>query len=172
MKWVEVDGSNGEYLVNEYGDVRSLKNHGDRILKKRISRDGYVWYILQINGKGKTMRANRLVANAFIPNPDGKPTVNHKDGNKKNNYVSNLEWATREEQMAHAYKHHLKRPMRGVLQKKHSLTEEEVREIRRVYKSHSKEYGMIALAKKYSVSISTIINALGKEAIRTLSKNV
>lgn len=168
MRWAEVEGSNGEYFVSESGDVRSLKNHGDKILKKRISRDGYVWYVLQINGKGKTMRANRLVANAFIPNPDEKPTVNHKDGNKQNNHVSNLEWATRKEQMIHAYKHHLKQPMRGILQKRHSLTEVEVREIRRVYKSHSKEYGMMALARRYGVSISTINKCVGNRSYQNI----
>ncbi len=168
MKWAPVEGSNGEYLVSEFGDVRSLKNHGDRLLKKRISPDGYVWYILQINGKPKTMRANRLVARAFIPNPENKPTVNHKDGDKKNNHVSNLEWATRNEQMAHAYKFHLKKPMQGVLQKKHVLTEKDVKEIRHSYRAHSKETGMIALSKKYGVSISTINKCVGKRSYQNV----
>ena len=57
---------------------------------------------MTIDGRGKNYRVHRLVAQAFIPNPDNKPTVNHKDLNKDNNDVSNLEWATQKEQNVHA----------------------------------------------------------------------
>lgn len=153
--WKTISGFN-DYEISSDGRVKSHKYGRPVILKPRITYDGYVWYNLCLNGRQYTKRANRLVAEAFIPNPDSKPTVNHKDGNKLNNTVDNLEWATREEQMQHAYKYGLKKPVRGCAQGNHLLTENEVREIRLTYKSHSKEYGMLALAKKYGVSAVTI----------------
>jgi hypothetical protein len=168
MEWREVAGSNGDYFVSDSGDVKSFKAKRPRVLKKRISRDGYVWYVLQINGEPKTSRANRLVAEAFIPNPENKNTVNHKDGNKLSNCVSNLEWATRSEQMKHAYAHHLKSPVRGILQGNHVLSEDEVREIRNIYKSHDKAFGMIPLAKRFNVSISTINKCIGKRSYKNV----
>lgn len=167
-EWREVPGSNGDYLVSRDGRIKSLKANRPVILKPRINHDGYVWYILQINKKPHSLRAHRIVAETFIPNPENKSTVNHKDGNKKNNCVENLEWATREEQMQHAYQHALKKPVRGVLQGNHVLTEEEVREIRRIYKGHDKKYGMIPLAKKYNVSISTINKCVGRRSYKNV----
>lgn len=145
-----------DYEISSIGRVRSHKAKREIILKERISHDGYVWYSLCRNGKGHTKRANRLVAEAFIPNPENKLTVNHKDGNKLNNNVENLEWATREEQMQHAYRNGLKRPVRGCLQGRHVLTPDEVRSIRDEYKPHDKTHGMVALAKRYNVSQSVI----------------
>ena len=153
--WATIAGFE-DYEISTLGRVRSHKYQRSSILKPRITHDGYVWYSLSKNGKGYTRRANRLVAEAFIPNPENKPTVNHIDGDKLNNTVENLEWMTKEEQMRHAYSNGLKKPVRGVLQGNSVLTEDEVREIRRVYKGHDPEYGMKALAKKYGVSEPTI----------------
>lgn len=166
--WKVVDGSGGDYLISNYGRVKSLKSINPIILKERVSRDGYVWYVLQIDKKPKTMRANRLVAMAFIDNPLNKPTVNHIDGNKKNNFVGNLEWATKSEQMQHAYKNGLKLPIRGMLQGRHVLTETQVKEIRRVYKGHDKKFGMFPLAKKYNVSVSTINKCVGRRSYKNV----
>lgn len=149
--WKRISGFE-DYEISTTGKVMSYKSVTPRILKPRITHDGYVWYTLTKNGKGHTKRANRLVAEAFIPNPESKPTVNHVDGNKLNNNVDNLEWATREEQMQHAYDNGLKKSVRGCLQGNHVLSPDDVREIRRIYKAHNKEYGMKALAKKYGVS--------------------
>ena len=153
--WKVVQGFE-DYEISTQGRVRSSKHQRTHILKPRITHDGYVWYSLCKNGKGYTRRANRLVAEAFIPNPEGKPTVNHKDGDKRNNCVDNLEWMTKSEQMQHAYEHGLKRPVRGTLQGNAVLTEDEVREIRRLYKGHDPKRGMKALSKKYGVSEPTI----------------
>lgn len=166
--WKCVEGSDGKYQISNTGKVKSFANITPRLLKQRISKDGYVWYVLQINGKGKTMRANRLVAKAFIPNPFNKATVNHIDGNKLNNTVENLEWATKEEQMKHAYNLGLKKPVQGTLQGSSVLTKEQVLEIRRIYKSHSKEFGMLPLAKEYGVSVSTINKCVGKRSYKNI----
>ena len=152
----DIKGYEGHYKINEEGEVFTVKHNRIKKLKPRISHDGYVWYNLCKEGKQKTCRANRLVAETFIPNPDNKPTVNHIDGNKLKNSVSNLEWATRKEKMQHAYKLGLKKPVSGTNQGNSVLTKEQVLEIRETYKAHSKEFGMIALAKKYNVSEACI----------------
>lgn len=153
--WKPIKGYK-DYEISSTGRVRSHKFGRTTILKFRYNRDGYIQYTLTQNGIGHTHRANRLVAEAFIPNPENKPTVNHIDGDKTNNNVDNLEWATKKEQMEHAYRLGLKKPVSGVHHGSSALTEEQVKEIRRIYKGHSKEFGMKALAKKYNVSTATI----------------
>lgn len=96
----EFDG----YDVTEDGVC--INTETGHIKKPFISR-GYKKVKLWKNGKSKNMLIHRMVALKYIPNPDNKPQVNHIDGNKLNNNVSNLEWCTREENMQHAYKHNL-----------------------------------------------------------------
>ncbi len=84
-----------------------IDNRKGKILKPGIDKYGYLRIIITNKGKRKEYLVHRLVAMAFIPNPDNKPTVNHKDGNKQNNNVENLEWATHKEQKQHAIEHHL-----------------------------------------------------------------
>ena len=74
--------------------------HRGKILSPATHRQGYLWIRLQ----GKCYLIHRLVGTAFIPNPLCKETINHIDGNKANNYVSNLEWATQSENNKHAFK--------------------------------------------------------------------
>lgn len=167
-EWKELKESQGKYLISNYGRVKSLKFGREKILKTRKTHDGYLWYSLSFQGKAKTMRAHRLVAEYFIDNPFNKPTVNHIDGNKENNRVDNLEWSTLKEQMQHAYSNNLKEPVQGILQGNSVLTEKEVKEIREIYKSHSKEFGMIALAKKYNVSVSTINKCVGRRSYKNV----
>ena len=72
-------------------------------MPQRIDRGGYLTVRLSKKGKDSTIYVHRLLGFAFIPNPDAKPMINHKDGNKLNNCISNLEWVTHSENMAHAY---------------------------------------------------------------------
>lgn len=76
-----------------------VKNKHGRILKPEYSNKGYACVILRKNGNNYKFRVHRLVADLFIPNPENKSEVNHKDENKSNNEVSNLEWCTRKENM-------------------------------------------------------------------------
>lgn len=80
------------YAITEDGKVWSFKSN--KFLKQKIDKYGYACVSLRRNGKNWTVTVHRLVAEAFIPNPDNKPTVNHKDENKLNNSVTNLEWMT------------------------------------------------------------------------------
>ena len=102
--WRDIDGYKGLYQVSSWGRVRStLIVDGNYIpLRPEVTKKGYLRVDLyDANGRRKHKKVHRLVANAFIPNPDGKPQVNHKDGNKKNNSVTNLEWVTDKENKDH-----------------------------------------------------------------------
>lgn len=89
------------YLINRKGDIFSLKRR--KILKARKGKFGYLYIgITNDNGNRKFIKIHRAVALTFIPQTDGKPFINHKDGNKLNNDVSNLEWCTAKENVAHA----------------------------------------------------------------------
>lgn len=86
------------YYVSNNGRVK----HNDIYLTIGKFNTGYARTVLCVNGKATSKGVHRLVAEAFIPNPEGKPQVNHKDGNKLNNCVANLEWVTPKENMQHA----------------------------------------------------------------------
>ena len=92
MKWKSISGYEGVYEVSDTGLVRSFKNGRERILSPRKQRRGYLAVSLHKDRKRKHMLVHRLVAAAFIPNPLGLKTVNHKDEDKTNNEVANLEW--------------------------------------------------------------------------------
>ena len=93
--WCPIKGYEGLYEVSDYGRVKSLKFGKERILKPRRDKDGYLFVTLYKNGDHKTCKVHRLVAQTFIPNPDNLPQVNHKDEDKENNSVQNLEWCDR-----------------------------------------------------------------------------
>ena len=117
--WKDVEGYDGAYSVSNLGRVRSNEIIVSRrtvgsyrrpcFIKKQtvMKRKGYLIVTLSFNKKHKQVLVHRLVALAFISNPENKPQVNHIDGNKQNNCVSNLEWATDKENMIHASRHGL-----------------------------------------------------------------
>lgn len=97
--WKDIEGYEGLYQVSNFGRIRSIKHFNyQKVLKqlKNNARGGYMQITLCKNGNAKMFRVHRLVATAFISNPDNLPQVNHKDENKENNAVDNLEWCTME----------------------------------------------------------------------------
>ena len=112
--WKEV-ADNENYIVSNTGRVRRKGSEYDHSV---YEKKGYLLVDLYKEGTRSKKRVNRLVAEAFIPNPHNKPEVNHKDGNKINNNVSNLEWATKKENCRHAWDNGLVQPSRSMLGKK------------------------------------------------------
>lgn len=95
-----------KYAISNYGKIKNVKTN--KYLKTYINEHGYVEVQLCSNYKKKNFRVHRLVALTFIENVNNKPYVNHKDGNKTNNCVNNLEWCTAKENDEHARKNGLK----------------------------------------------------------------
>ena len=102
-QWKPIKGYEGKYDVSNFGRVRSYYK-GLHIKTQRINNCGYCYVKLYVRGKRQKMaRVHRLVAEAFIPNPDNMSDVNHKDMNKLNNHVSNLEWTSHADNVKHSY---------------------------------------------------------------------
>lgn len=95
--FTNIYGYEGLYQVSNLGNVKSLNylhTGQEKILSPAFDKDGYLFVQLCKNGEAKNYRVHRLVAQAFLPNPNNYPCINHKDENKLNNNVDNLEWCT------------------------------------------------------------------------------
>lgn len=122
--WKDIDGYEGYYMVSDLGRVKSLDrrvvcNSGTKpvkgqILKYAYDKDGYKKVTLQKERKAHRFLVHRLVAIAFIPNPDNKPQVNHKNGIKTDVSLANLEWATESENTKHAFDYGLCAQKKGI----------------------------------------------------------
>ena len=117
-----------DYHESSYGRTKSFHNGKSRIIKPSTDKKGYLRVNLCKGGKKKLFQVHRLVALCFIPNPDSKPQINHRDGNKLNNHVSNLEWCTSSENIQHAFDTGLKKSGEDHGQAK--LTNEQARYIK------------------------------------------
>ena len=124
--WKDIQGYEGLYQISNLGNVKTLHygqkvhNHNwestpSRLLKQKTSTSGYQRVELYKKDSRKCFYVHRLVAIAFLENPENKPQINHKDGNKFNNCIDNLEWATSSENLKHAHQTGLKpSSMKGV----------------------------------------------------------
>ena len=121
-EWKDVIGYEGLYVVSSKGKVKSLGKGNStntltkhqRILTQREKNNGYLHVKLYKFGIRRYMLVHRLVAKSFLENRLNKPEVNHKDGNKKNNNLENLEWSTTSENLIHSFKTGLRAPLLGV----------------------------------------------------------
>lgn len=167
--WKPVKGYEDHYKVSDQGRVRSL----DRIIKDKIGRtkfykgqelsqfidkSGYPMCTLWRDSKGKNKTVHRIVAEAFIANPENKPQVNHKDGDKENNHVNNLEWVTNSENDLHAFEIGLRTVNRGSKSNLAKLTEEEVIEIRKLKKNGKTQRNIAKVFDISEGSVSQIVN--------------
>jgi len=143
--WKEILNSNGNYEISNYGNIRNKNG----LMKPQLDR-GYLKVRLIINGVRKGYPIHRLVGLAFIPNPHNKKCINHIDGNKTNNNISNLEWVTHSENNIHAYKNNLQPSKKGIKNGRAKLNESQVIDIKNSNK------GCVELSKIYNVTPTTI----------------
>ena len=98
--WKEIAGLDSRYFISTEGRVLSLCMDGYKLMHPFICGDGYYYVDLRKDGKDLKSRVHRLVAEAFIDNPEDKPIVHHRDTNRRNNKASNLQWMTEAEHAA------------------------------------------------------------------------
>jgi len=140
--WKDWVGLEGIYLTSNKGRFRRImhrKNPTNRLIKPFIhdDGDGYVQVSTHYLGNQICHLAHRVVAIAFIPNPLNLPEVNHKDGNKSNNCVENLEWCTSLENVRESWRMGLSKPQKGEAHGNSTLTEKDVLEIRAIGRTMS-----------------------------------
>lgn len=156
-KWAEVTGYNGRYKVSTHGQVVSFAFGRTRILKgAKVNRTNAIHVRLCMKGDEKDFSVHRLVATAFIPNPENKPQVNHIDGDRTNNRLENLEWCTGSENVRHAFRTGLSKPRYGESNNKTKLKDYQILEIREKYSSG--KYSQRGLAREYGITQCQVHN--------------
>lgn len=141
------------YTINDRGEIFS-DNSGQMKTRNRAGTEYQIINFMTIDGKKKTFRVHRLVMMAFNPQENSDSLeVNHIDGNKKNNHLSNLEWCTSRENQKHAYKIGLQKSQKGISKPIRRLSKEEVLQIHR-YRKEGLSYK--AIAEKVNTSTSNI----------------
>ena len=153
--WKECKNFNS-YLVSDEGEVKHKTNN--KILKQKLDKDNYLSVNLSMGKRGNARQVfvHRLVAEAFIPNPENKPLVRHIDGNPINNCVENLIWVTPKENIEYSIKTGAKESDCGSLSCNSKLSPNEISYCRKMYQPRNKLYGCNALAKRFGVSKSTM----------------
>lgn len=162
--WKDIKGYEGFYQISNLGNVRSLQRKAPSgksvkqiIRKQSIDKNGYCVVGLNKNKTQKTYKVHRLVAIAFIDNPKNLPEVNHKDEDKTNNNVSNLEWCDAKYNLTYGSR---KDMFVGTKNNNCKLSEQDVKDIRRLYKKRDPKFNSLALGKKYGISHTHILNII------------
>ena len=162
--WKDVVGYESIFSISNYGRVYSKRTN--KILKQVRNKFGYLTIPTKINYVNYCFRVHRLVAEAFLENPDNKPEVNHKDGNKENNCQVNLEWCTGSENVKHSYDTGLRTAKSGFDNYGSKLTPEQVDYIRENYKPYCRTNGARALAKILDVHHTQVSRVARKISYR------
>jgi hypothetical protein len=174
--WKSPPGYQGLYEISTYGRIKSksktiYQSNGhpmtfpSKILKPELRANGYLYVMLCKNGKRKTYKISRLVAQTFIPNPVHLPIVNHKDENKLNNCVDNLEWCTQKYNVNYSIKKH---PQRLAALNKRLIAENEKRQKQIVCMNETGEVvktfsSLREASRKLHISLSSISRCLHNE---------
>lgn len=143
------------YVVSEEGVVTNTKT--GKALSWHLNENGYMYVSLHREGKSNTRTVHRLVAEAYIPNPENKPFVNHKDANRANPHKDNLEWCTQSENICHAYR-------LGNMSQKQNFSQEELDWL---LDEFLKNKSMTELAKSLGVGLSRLTINLRNRAHKT-----
>lgn len=157
MEFKEVPGYEGLFKVSRCGTLLSVRT-GKR-LKVTPTKTGYLQVVTKVGGrKGKNvaLKIHRAVALTWLENPKNKPYINHLDGDKANNVVSNLEWVTAKENSRHAFDTGLSTPKKRGENSQEKVSLEESEEIKNSVVLGCREFGTRALARKYGVTHNVI----------------
>lgn len=152
--WKPISGYEGLYEVSNLWKVKSIRNN--KLLKCFKDKLGRNQCTLSVSNKPKYCRVHRLLAEAFIPNPDNKPFINHIDNNPDNNVISNLEWCTPLENMEHKTKQGRNNNVIGENHPAHKLKIEQVIQIKKLLLNKS----YIEVGKLFNINKTTIYDIL------------
>lgn len=155
--WKDIIGYEGLYQISNLGNIKTFnwRNTGKTaILKLCKNKNGYLGTALTKNGKLKSVEIHRLLALHFLPNTENKKQVNHINGIKADNNISNLEWLTQKENIQHAFKTGLNKGLKGEKNGRCKLTNIQVIKIRQKY--NTKEKTVMQLSNEYNMNWSTI----------------
>lgn len=165
--WKDIIGYEGIYKISSFGRILTLEKtypHRHGLQKKRsiirkvtTIKNRYPFLTLTKEGKMVVRKLHRLIAIHFIPNPENKRFINHKNGDKKDFRIENLEWCTQRENSIHAHRNGLCNPAKGVNNGKSKLNNEKALEIKRLYKT--------GLSQR---KIASIIGEISRGAIRNI----
>lgn len=167
MKQIKIKGFEHYYITKDgkvYNSInskkRKLKQNEYKELKSHIIKSGYNVVVLHNAGvmKPKAYYVHRLIAQAYIPNPENKPEVNHKDGNKQNNHLSNLEWVTKKQNVNHAYSNGL---MKSVTKYHNVVTNKKL--LNKGLNHYKKYYNVTELKKIWSIKSNLLISRILSE---------
>lgn len=172
--WKDIPGFEGMYQCSSQGNIRSLdriihsankwnsysKLEESRVLKPISNRSGYQQVVLYRDGAGNRSTVHRWVALTFIPNPENKRNVNHIDGCKTNNKVSNLEWNTTSENILHAFRTGLNVSSKG---EKHGMSKLVAGQVHRIRTLHEIGCRPSDIANIFSVSFATITHIVKRK---------
>lgn len=160
--WKDVPGFEGSYQVSSFGRIKALtRKRGLRTLKELIRKPVvmnkyFSVYAKSPGKKNKQLRIHRIVALVFVPNPEKKPHINHKDCNKFNNHYSNLEWCTPKENNLHAIENKLINPAKGTKHWQNKLDETQVLTIRKCLNDGMTQQKLADYFKVHRTCISAI----------------
>lgn len=155
--WKVHPACKGRFMVSNYGRV--MNRARGKLMKTQLSQSGYVTFSTKEDGRNSKsicLRVHRMVAECFLDNPEGKEQVNHKDGDKTNNHVDNLEWCTRSENIQHAWDTGLQ-PRR----RKGKLSDADREFIKTRYIPKDRKWGVRGLARRFNVHHASIQQVLG-----------
>lgn len=167
--WKTLIYQQNEYQKFEVSNNGNLRNaNTKKIYSKYLNHQGYYQVCVSLGSRHdkKVFKIHRAVAETFIPNKEYKPTINHIDGNKLNNNINNLEWATYSENTIHAVNNGLIIPLQGTQKSQARFSRDEVKYIRKNYIPKDEVFGCCALAKKFGVHHSAISNIVNYKSYK------
>ena len=161
-------GTSGTIYSNYQGIKMMIPLKSFKLKNKKDKDNPYYMVNFCVNGKHYSMLVHRLVAGAFVPNPERKPEVNHKDGNKSHNYVDNLEWVTPSENILHAYRTGLKHQNTGEKNHNTKIKQKDAELICKLLEEN--KLSMREISEIIGCRKTIIMNILAKKAWREISE--